>query len=332
MQLNHKQISPLRYPGGKSRISSFIEDIILLNALEGCTLYELYAGGAGASLNILLQGLCNKIVLNDLDYHIYAFWYSVLNRTDELVALIYDTEVNLTNWDMQKAIYENFHTHDILHVGFSTFFLNRSNRSGILYKAGPIGGRNQTGNYKIDVRFNKRELIERINRIALLRDRVEIKNSESIELLRSIFTPGNGSSQSHAVPDRNKPSKKFIFLDPPYYVQGERLYLNFYDDSNHVDLKEILLNSREENWFLTYDNCDRINDLYKDFRRSHLPMSYTLQRKRKSKEVMVFSDSLHLPKQLRLGNESINFHLINQADCRPADCRPAGYRPIDTCK
>ena len=148
MGSTHNFNSPLRYPGGKSKISFFMEDIILLNNLEGCTLYELYAGGAGASLNLLLSRICNKIVLNDLDFHIYAFWYCILNHTEEFIKLINNTEVNIGNWLIQKEIYRDFKEHDILNVGFSTFFLNRSNRSGILYKAGPIGGREQTGKYK----------------------------------------------------------------------------------------------------------------------------------------------------------------------------------------
>ena len=297
MESNHNHTSPLRYPGGKSKISSFMEDIILLNNIEGCTLYELYAGGAGASLNILFSGLCSRIVLNDLDYHIYAFWYSILNRTEEFLKLTHDTEINIENWDIQKRIYNDFREYDILDVGFSTFFLNRSNRSGILYKAGPIGGRNQSGNYKIDVRFNKKDLIKRIEKIAGLKDKIEIHNVESLEFLATIFSFRN--------------TNKFVFLDPPYYVQGEHLYLSCYNDADHVGLCDTLTSNKNESWLLTYDNCDRINELYCNFRRSHLPMSYTLQSKRKSEEVMIFSDNLYLPKQLKVGSKSVSFNLID---------------------
>lgn len=296
--MNARLLSPLRYPGGKSKISSFIEDILLLNNLDGCNFYELYAGGAGASLNILFSGLCKRIILNDLDYHIYAFWYSILNETDNFLKLIHDTKIDVVNWDIQKEIYDNSEKHEILKVGFSTFYLNRSNRSGILYKAGPIGGKEQNGNYKIDVRFNKQELAKRIVRIADFKNKIEIHNKESINFLPSIFTQTD--------------VKKFIFLDPPYYNQGEHLYFSCYNDQNHVDLCDKLSIHNNENWFLTYDNCERINNLYKNFRRSYLPMSYTLQRKRKSKEIMIFSNKLYLPKQLRLGSsKSVNFNLID---------------------
>jgi DNA adenine methylase len=187
-----------------------------------------------------------------------------------------------------------------LEIGFSAFFLNRSNRSGILYKAGPIGGRDQTGNYKIDVRFNKKDLAYRIEKIALEKDRIELRNEESIKLLKCIFSSSN-----------EKQHKNFIFLDPPYFMQGEYLYLNFYQNKDHLDLSKILESYRNQNWLLTYDNCNRINKLYTKFRRSYLPMSYTLQSKRKSKEVMIFSDSLYLPKQLRMGLKSQNLLLLD---------------------
>lgn len=296
MEASHNYLSPLRYPGGKSKISSFIEDLILLNNLEGCTLYELYAGGAGASLNVLFSKLCDKIILNDLDYHIYSFWYSILNKPEEFIHLIENTVITIENWDIQKHIYDNYTEFSELKIGFSTFFLNRCNRSGILYKAGPIGGRDQTGNYKIDVRFNKVDLIHRIEKIAQLRDKIEINKMESIVMLDGIF--------------RQDDSKKFIFLDPPYYVQGEHLYLSCYDDSDHVALSDKLRQNSDQHWFLTYDNCERINELYSDFRRSELTMSYALQSKRKAKEVMVFSHDLYLPKQLKLGSKSTALNLI----------------------
>lgn len=290
-----KIISPLRYPGGKSRLSDFMEDLILLNNLENQTIYEMYAGGAGASLNLLFSGITSNIVLNDLDYHIYAFWYSVLNHTNEFIQLIENTEVNLTSWNNQKLIHESYNDYSILEVGFSSFFLNRSNRSGV-FSAGPIGGKNQTGNYKIDVRFNKTDLIDRIIQIADKKENIRLTNLESIQFLTEIFQFEN---QEH-----------FIFLDPPYYVQGENLYFNFYTDENHLALSNLLRKNNNHNWFLTYDNSDRIKELYDGCKTAYLPMTYTLETKRKSKEIMVFSDSLHIPKSLRIGKKTSPISLI----------------------
>lgn len=290
-----KTISPLRYPGGKARISDFMEDLILLNNQENCVLYEMYAGGAGASLNLLFSDMVAEIVLNDLDYHIYAFWYSILNRTDEFVNMINSVKVDVKTWNEQKKIYLEPEGYDILEVGFSSFFLNRSNRSGV-FNAGPIGGKEQNGNYKIDVRFNKSNLIKRIELIASKRDRITVTNRESIEFLAEILQM-----------DRDK---NFIFLDPPYYVQGENLYFNFYEDKNHEELSTLLNLNNDKNWFLTYDNCDRIKELYLSNKKAYLPMSYTLQSKVKAKEVMVFSDSLSIPKQLRMGKTNTLLNIL----------------------
>lgn len=295
--MNTREFSPLRYPGGKSRISFFIEDMILLNNLEDATFYEAYAGGAGLSLNILFSNLCKRIVLNDLDYHIYAFWYSILNRTDEFIAQIEEVDIDINNWELQKEVYLNYKKYDVLEVGFSAFFLNRCNRSGIL-NAGPIGGRNQDGNYSIDVRFNKLALIGRINRIAERKDQIEITNMESINFLSNILG--------------NKVEDQFMFLDPPYYTQGANLYFNYYMHDDHKKLAELLKSNHDANWYLTYDNCESINALYNDCKRAYLPMTYTLQEKRKSKEVMIFSDNLYIPSQLRLGSNTSEIKLIDQ--------------------
>lgn len=290
-----RNISPLRYPGGKSRLADFIEDLILLNNLENGKIYEMYAGGAGASLSLLLSGVVSEIVLNDLDYHIYSFWHSVLYETENLIRLIDNIEVNIQNWNHQKKIFNSYQDYSILEVGFSSFFLNRSNRSGV-FNAGPIGGKDQTGNYKIDVRFNKSNLIKRIENIAERRDSIKITNLESIDFLEKIFELNQENI--------------FVFLDPPYYQQGENLYFNFYKDKNHEALAELLSNYHDRNWFLTYDNDNRIKDLYNNSRTAYLPMTYTLQHKRKSKEVMIFADALHIPKTLRIGKRNDKLALI----------------------
>lgn len=289
--------SPLRYPGGKSKISPFIEDIILINNLDNCVLYELYAGGAGASLNILLAGLCDKIVLNDLDFHLYAFWYSVLNHTEELNRRIKNSKIDISNWSKQKHIYENYNDHDIIDVGFSTFFLNRTNRSGILFKAGPIGGLNQNGKYSIDVRFNKEKLIKRIEKIAVLRNRICLYNEESISLLKTL-------KEKIAI-------NHLFFLDPPYFNKSENLYFNSYISEDHINLSAELAKNENFNWLVTYDNCDEIISLYSNYRMSYLPMTYTVQNKRKAKEVMIFSNSLSLPTKLRVGSKLINLKINN---------------------
>lgn len=282
-------ISPLRYPGGKARIASFLKDLIYLNGFENVELFELYAGGAGASLDLLKRDVVRRIVLNDLDFHIYAFWKSILEHTHIFIDMIQKVSLDMKKWKEQKYIYDNYQNFSLLEVGFSTFYLNRTNHSGVL-NAGPIGGKNQTGKYKIDARFNKKGLIKRIEEIASMKERISLQNRESIDLLKTLF---------------NEPqNNRLYFLDPPYFAQGKNLYYDFYSPENHEELKNLLENYREANWLLTYDNCPPINQLYQSFSRAYLPMTYTLQRKVKTKEIMIFSDNLHIPKNLRIGNKS----------------------------
>ena len=159
--------SPLRYPGGKSRLIDFIKSIIDQNSLKGGTYIEPFSGGAAIALALAIDGYMERIVINDYDRSIYAFWYSILHHTDAFIDKIRNTSLSIEEWHIQRAIQQNKQNVNLFDLGFSTFFLNRTNRSGVL-KAGVIGGLNQTGSYKIDARYNKEQLTERIQLIAAI--------------------------------------------------------------------------------------------------------------------------------------------------------------------
>ncbi len=271
--------SPLRYPGGKASFAKIFKKVFAENNLSIDTYYEFYAGGAGAALELLLGKQVSSIVLNDADYHIYAFWNAIVYDTDNFLKKLKDTPVNISEWHIQKGIYDNMNDNDILTVGFSTFFLNRTNRSGILLNAGPIGGKNQTGNYKLDARYNKVNLAQRISEIANFESSITIYNEDAIDLMNTLKE------------DLTKDSS-FLFLDPPYYEKGSLLYLNHYNDSEHTALRDFLLNNRDFNWLVSYDNAQAIHYLYKDFYNCLIEINYSLQSKKKEKEVVILSDKL----------------------------------------
>ena len=183
-----KHESPLRYPGGKAKLSSYIQQVIMDNDLCGGVYIEPYVGGGSVALSLLYKDVVSRIIINDKDRAIYAFWHSVLYETEALCRLIKDTDVNMDEWIAQKEIQRHKDEEELLSVGFSTFFLNRTNRSGIL-KAGVIGGCSQSGTYKMDVRFNKADLISRIQRIAEHSDRIEVRNNDAVELIKSVEVP-----------------------------------------------------------------------------------------------------------------------------------------------
>lgn len=273
--------SPLRYPGGKSGFTPFILQLFEKNQLSIQNYFELYAGGAAVAIELLFNGHVHSITLNDADFHIYAFWKSILNKPDEFNAAISRTRISMAQWYRQRAIYESGDTSDEFSQGFATFFLNRTNRSGIISKTGPIGGYGQTGNYKIDARFNKKRLTKLIEEIAKRSNQIRVHNEDAIKLMSKLRSTGN--------------NRNFTFLDPPYYSKGRKLYLNFYSDKDHTVLRNHLNCKQKDNWLVSYDNSKEISSLYQGFNKRRIGIRYSLQNKTSDKEILILSDKLEYP-------------------------------------
>jgi len=271
--------SPLRYPGGKGKVADYFKQIFKENLLFDGVYVEPYAGGASVALSLLFNEYASKIIINDIDPSIYSFWHSVLNKTEDLCRLIRDTSVTLENWEIQKEIQKHKRKRGRLAIGFSTFFLNRTNRSGIL-KAGMIGGRQQNGNWKIDARFNKKDLITRIERIAEYKNKIELYNSDAVELLKGLR--------------KTLPSKTLFYFDPPYYVKGKDLYLNYYESDDHKHIATEINKISNQKWIVTYDNAIPIQQLYSNFRQVKYSLNYSAGNPIKGKEIMIFSDNIFI--------------------------------------
>lgn len=264
--------SPLRYPGGKYKTYKFIESLVREN---NCSTYiEPFAGGAAVALSLLLEGNVKKIIINDYDKSIFAFWYSVLNYTNEIISLINCTDVNMDEWYRQKSIQENKENSTLLELGFSTLFLNRTNRSGII-KGGVIGGKKQEGDYKMDCRFPKDKLIEKIQLIAKHKKYIELYNLDAIVFIDKVI---------------KKTRNSFTFFDPPYYLKGPSLYVNFYSHNDHLLLSEkITKELKNRKWLVTYDNSAEIKSMYSNLNYIEYYLNYTAQNKKKGIEYMFFS-------------------------------------------
>jgi len=291
--------SPLRYPGGKSCLSDFISKLAIQNNLNGGVYCELYAGGAGAALTMLFDGTFRHIHINDADYSIYAVWYAILNHSTEFIELVKSTPITIQEWHNQKAIYLQGRAAGIIELGFSTFFLNRTNRSGIIYKAGPIGGQDQTGNYKIDVRFNRVELIRRIEKIADNAENITLTNQDAVGIIKNLqeYHPNT--------------EELFLYLDPPYYNKGKMLYLNNYNHFNHQTLANAVAELDENiTWLISYDNVAPIKAMYKDFRMSAFDLNYTLQSKKFGSELLVFSPEMNLVDEIKVNSRNSELILI----------------------
>lgn len=240
-------LTPLRYPGGKTKYTNLFIDIIAKNGLENCTFVEVFAGGSGAAVKLLLKGHVKALFLNDLDVAIYSFWKMVKERSSDLIALIYSTRVSIAEWKRQKAVYEAKDTSDPLALAFATFYLNRCNHSGIL-GARPIGGMTQDGTYRINSRYNKATSTAKIEAIARHADAIQIFNMDGAEFIRHL-------TRSH----RNR--KCLIYFDPPYHQKGPALYLNHFSHEDHEALRDCIVGC-PFSWVLSYDNHGDIVALY----------------------------------------------------------------------
>ena len=271
--------SPLRYPGGKYKLYSYISELVKQN---DCSTYiEPFCGGAALAFELLLNKVVKRIIINDFDYSIYCFWRSILEDTDEFLQKLFDTNVTIEEWHRQKRIRDHIDGHTQLDVGFSTFFLNRTNRSGIIDKAGPIGGLQQAGNYPIDCRFNKTTLAKQITRIANERDKIALHNLEALDFIDDVILHTR---------------KSFVFFDPPYYGKGPELYTNFYSHGDHVNLSlAILQKMKNRKWIVTYDNINEIKSMYAAVDGIEFRLQYTVQEKKAGSEVMFFSSHTQRP-------------------------------------
>ena len=231
------------------------------------------------ALSLLLSKYAKRIKINDIDRSIYAFWYCVLMETENLCRMILDTDVTIKTWEWQHEVQKSKNDADLLELGFSTFFLNRTNRSGIL-NGGAIGGKDQMGKYKIDARYNKKDLIDRIMIIAAQKNKIELTSMDSVELIKRY--------------KRTPAAKTLCYLDPPYYVKGKDLYLNYYNDNNHREIAETIMKYKGK-WIISYDAVDFIKKLYAGYKQIEYCLSYSAATPSKGRELMIFSDGLIIP-------------------------------------
>lgn len=267
-------VTPLRYPGSKNKIRGYLQHLVEVNGTK--TYIEPYVGGGSVAMWLLLDGVVDKVVINDFDRSVYAFWHSVFFNTDVLVDKIRRTSITIDEWHKQRRIL-NEDTENLVDLGFAMFFCNRTNRSGIL-TAGVIGDLEQKGTYKLDCRFNKEKLIKMIEELSLYKGRVEVHNKDAVELL---------TSGKYDLKDA------LIFLDPPYFDKGRRLYVKSYTTKCHDGLAKVLKGSLQSaKWVLTYDNVPDISRLYEGVDSLEFCLHYSANKRVVGTEIMYFSNNL----------------------------------------
>lgn len=272
--------SPLRYPGGKGKLAKFMAAVVRANGLSDGRYIEPYAGGAGIAWELLVTGVVRRVVVNDISPHVFAFWTSVVKHTEELCQRIRDVPLSVEEWDRQKEIFARPEEWSVLELGVSCFYLNRTNRSGIL-NGGLIGGRSQGAKWRMDARFNREDLIRRITKIADCRARIEVSREDGVEFLRK---------RSGDFGERD-----LIYLDPPYFEKGRMLYYDAYGPEDHAAVAEVLSELEGPSWVVSYDDVEPIRDLYEFVPGLNYTIEYSARRRTRGREAMFFSSGMVIP-------------------------------------
>jgi len=254
-----------------------VVSILKQNELQDVVYVEPFCGGCGLAIKLLLFSDVSSIVINDIDPAIFAFWDCVLNKTEELCSRLAECCITIEERDKQIRILRDVGSYSTLDIGFATLFLNRTNVSGIL-NAGPIGGRDQAGKDKLDARFKKKVLKEKISTIASQKEKISLYNLDVIDFIEKII-PEYDSSQV------------FLNFDPPYVKKGQELYLNHFDIEDHKRLCD-KVSQCNHYWIVTYDYNDLILDLYKSFFYERVQLNHSAGKMKKGEELIIYSNNL----------------------------------------
>ena len=286
--------SPLRYPGGKGKLASFMEYMIDQLGHRGGTYIEPFAGGAGIAMELLLRNVISRIVINDYDKAVWSFWKAILTETDRFVEEIRTIPLTVDEWQKQHEILVTKNDKYSFELGFAAFYLNRTNRSGII-KGGVIGGQEQAKDWKMDVRFKREELVTRIQRIAARKKDIKLYNKDVNSFIKN-YVP---LYEENAL----------IYFDPPYFRKGQQLYMNFFNYKDHVRIEQEIREHVNCDWIITYDYEPQIEEIYHNYNLRLYDLNYSVSTKRKANELMIFKDGIIIPPDEELNSKKINIHI-----------------------
>lgn len=285
--------SPLRYPGGKRKLEPLMELLIKQTGHYGGTYIEPFAGGAGIAIELLEKNIVSDVVINDLDKGIYSFWRAILTETNRFVNDVLTVDLNIEEWKKQRTIIDNCNKYSY-ELGFATFYLNRTNRSGII-KGGVIGGNKQCGTWRMDARFNRKDIVSRIKRIALKKAHIKVYNKDVDSFIKNYLPKYKDNA--------------FVYFDPPYYKKGKQLYLNFFTYADHIRIEKMVSHQVNCDWIITYDDVKEIEDIYQNHVLMRFDLSYSAGIRRKASEIIIFKNRSMVPTTDQLEKNGVCINL-----------------------
>ena len=275
-------VTPLRYPGGKTWLLGYVRKFIEFHKLESLTVIEPYAGSASISIGLLNNNIVDRAYLCEKDPLIVAFWNAILKHNDELVESLRLLEVSLDTWHsfkkyLSREAAEKFNIQDL---ALAFLFYNRANFSGII-NAGPLGGKKQISQYKIDCRFNKERLVKKIKKLGEFTDRIQVVLGDGVQFMKSTLSSSDIDNL-------------FFYVDPPYYNAGKVLYRHYFTEKDHTDLSDFL-KSLDSPWLLSYDDSEIIKSLYRANTTSPVYTDYQSGHFKKGVKELLISNRLIPP-------------------------------------
>lgn len=260
-----KQLSPLRYPGGKSKVIDQIAACLNREKLE--IFVEVFAGGASLGLSLLDAGWVHELHLNEYDSSVYNFWDVVCTHPDALIERLRGPLPTLEEYFQAKErlrAYKQTSACDVT-AAYDFLLLNRTSFAGIIL-ANPIGGKHGSDE-KMRARWNPQTLIRRISRIAEMSQSIILTYEDAVSYL------SNKKFQDS--------KKTTIFIDPPYTRAGKQLYPESFE-GRHEELAEKVRLFMERNSgsdvVITYDDCPFVRSLYPGAEIRHLSTSWSIYR------------------------------------------------------
>ncbi|HLL78262.1 MAG TPA: DNA adenine methylase [Ktedonobacteraceae bacterium] len=245
------QLSPFRYPGGKTWLVPYLRRWLSpqirqahhLKPYGAAQFIEPFAGGGISSLTVASEGLADHITMVEIDEDIATVWQTILHEEHWAWLAEQITSFDLTIENVEMYLARTDLT--LRERAFKTLLRNRINRGGIL---APGAGRIKEGEggRGIKSRWYPETLKKRIQYIVKLQSRISFIQGDGLEILAKY------ACHTDAV----------FFIDPPYTAAGKkagsRLYR--YCDIDHHALFECA-SKLQGDFLMTYDDTDEIRSL-----------------------------------------------------------------------